>query len=223
MTITSVFYYIIIAGIILSFLALFSYYIVIVSYFIWYFIKENYSLPAVAKFRQKSGTWLKTKGTLWLKGIHLLCGACWAGAAFSMVAVSCLAATKATSDETFRMATLCLKLLDDVIIVPTALASVSTGILFSLLTRWGFFKYYWVAIKWVIAIWSVIFGLFILRPWVNELAAAAQIQGMRILSDPAFQCYSPRNFILGMVQLTLLVTQIFISVLKPWKKINGHL
>ena len=220
MTITSVFYYIIIAGVILAFLALFSYYIVIVSYFIGYFVKENYSLPVVERFKKKSGAWLKTKGTLWLKSIHLFCGACWAGAAFSMVVVSCFAATNADSDEAFITATLCLKLLDDFIIVPTALASVSTGILFSLLTRWGFFKYYWVAMKWVIAVWSVIFGLLILRPWVNELAAAAQIHGMRILSDPAYQCYSPRNFILGMVQLSLLVVQIFISVLKPWKKIK---
>lgn len=110
-----------------------------------------------------------------------------------------------------------VKLIDDFIIIPAALGSLLTGLLYSIFTHWGFFRHRWVTVKWVITVATILFGTFWLGPWLNGLTAISGATGLAALQDPEYLRLRGMNTLFGYMQLSLLIATVFISVLKPWK------
>lgn len=110
--------------------------------------------------------------------------------------------------------------IDYVFVIPGAICAVITGIIYGFKTNWGFFKYKWLTVKWIIGILVIIIGTFILHPIALDI-----IEGAEFL--PAENYF---NFIkeikpdiltlqiMATVQGIALVFLIFISVYKPWMK-----
>jgi hypothetical protein len=111
-----------------------------------------------------------------------------------------------------------IKLLDDYIIIPAAFGSLITGLLFSLFTNWGFFKFNWVTFKWVATVAQILFGTFWLGPWTNGATAIADAQRALALHNPAYLYDRQMALYFGAAQILLLILQVFISVFKPWGK-----
>ncbi len=111
-----------------------------------------------------------------------------------------------------------LKLIDDWVVIPSATGSLLSGLLISWLTPWGFFKWRWVTVKWVITVTVALFGGFCLGPWLNGMEEMAAAAPQLVLQNPAF--LSSRQLMMVSVgpMLVLLLFMVFISVLKPWKK-----
>ncbi|MEI8306044.1 MAG: hypothetical protein WCF99_03150 [Chloroflexales bacterium] len=151
----------------------------------------------------------------WLKGVHVLFTAAWVGAAMCMILIHF--ASRPTNGSEVHGALAALKLIDDWIIIPSAIGSMLSGLLISWLTPWGFFKWRWVTVKWIGTVAVMLFGTFFLGPWLNgmEAMSAANPQA---LQDPAF--LSSRQLMSLSIgpQLLLLLFMVLISVLKPWKK-----
>src|ERR671915_1629810 len=87
--------------------------------------------------------------------VHLTFSVGWIGAAAGYIALDVAAAT--TQDaQTLRAAYLAMELIAWYVIVPLALASLLTGLVMSLGTKWGLFRHYWVLISLLLTIIATI-------------------------------------------------------------------
>ena len=108
------------------------------------------------------------------------------------------------------------KIVDDCLIIPSALGSLFTGLTFSLFTSGGFFRHRWLTFKWVATLGTILFGTFFLGPWVNGMEAMTAAEGGRAVGTALYQQYDKLNGIFGILQFVLLGVMLALSYLKPW-------
>lgn len=154
-----------------------------------------------------------------LKVLHLLSAFLWVGGAFSMVLlVFTVKPIEAYGMQTYAVS---LKMLDDWLVIYGAIGCFITGLLYGIITKWGFFKHRWIAVKWCLAMFMMISGTFAMGPCVDgNVFSSTEI--VRYLAESG-QFW---NNILqvkwwGALQIVLLIFTIIISVYKPWKKKKG--
>jgi hypothetical protein len=82
---------------------------------------------------------------------HITLAVGWIGAAAGYMALDVAAATSQDA-QTLRAAYLAMELIAWYVIVPLALASLLTGLVMSLGTKWGLFRHYWVLISLLLTI-----------------------------------------------------------------------
>jgi uncharacterized membrane protein len=158
---------------------------------------------------------LGSKGRAWLKGLHVFFCCGWLGTALSMMLLMLVRSTLPNGDELSAVIA-AIKLLDDFIIIPTALGSLITGLLICWLTNWGFTRFNWVIVKWVSTIALVLFGTFWLGPWLNGAAAIADAERAMALKNSTYLHFRQMNLVFGSAQALILVALVFLTALKPW-------
>ena len=82
---------------------------------------------------------------------HIALAVGWIGAVAGYIALDVAAATSQDA-QTLRAAYLAMELIAWYVIVPLALASLLTGLVMSLGTKWGLFRHYWVLISLLLTI-----------------------------------------------------------------------
>ena len=87
--------------------------------------------------------------------VHITLSVGWIGAVAGYLALDVTAATS-WDTQTLRAAYLGMELIAWYVIVPLALASLLTGLIMSLGTRWGLFRHYWVLISLLLTIIATI-------------------------------------------------------------------
>lgn len=122
-----------------------------------------------------------------------------------------------TSDaDTLRSAYRAMPLLGDVLIPPFSLLSLASGLLLALGTRWGLFRYRWVAVKFWLTLAATLAANFALTARLHEAARAAA----RHPADPISRMdlgFMPYNLvIISCVGLAVYTTNVVLSVVKPW-------
>ena len=80
--------------------------------------------------------------------VHLTCSVGWIGAVVAYIALG-IAATRSGSPDTVRSAWAAMEIIGWYVLIPLALGSWVTGLVMSLGTRWGLFRYYWVLVAFV--------------------------------------------------------------------------
>lgn len=158
---------------------------------------------------------LKARGQKWLKGFHVFFAATWLGAGVCLVVMQSFLGTDRPG--ALYGIDLALKFIDDFVIIPAAIGSLITGLIYSLFTNWGWIKHRWVAIKWFINLGGIIFGTFWLGPWVNSQSPISARLDLAALADPVYIHAQTMNTWWGLVQVSTLALAVFFSVLKPWK------
>ena len=108
------------------------------------------------------------RGKRWLKGFHVTFACLWVGGGLTLTLMQ-LAMHATTGGELYGIDR-SMKFIDDFIIIPGALGSLLTGLLYSLFTNWGFFKHNWITVKWVTNIGDH-FRHFLARPLDERHAA----------------------------------------------------
>jgi hypothetical protein len=83
--------------------------------------------------------------------VHITLSVGWIGAVAAYIALDVAAATSQDA-ETLRAAYLAMELTALYVIVPLALASLLTGLVMALGTKWGLFRHYWVLISLLLTI-----------------------------------------------------------------------
>lgn len=86
---------------------------------------------------------------------HITSSVGWVGAVAGYIALD-VAAAASQDAQTLRAAYLAMGLIAWYVIVPLALASLLTGLVMSLGTKWGLFRYYWVLISLLLTIIATI-------------------------------------------------------------------
>lgn len=160
--------------------------------------------------------YLKAQGQKILKIVHLIFVAMWIGSGLCMIALLFLS-SPANGSELY-MHSYVLKLIDDFVLIPGAIGCLITGLVYSVFTKWGFFKHKWIIVKWIMTIAQIAFGTFALGPWVNNNVVLAAQLGEAALTDPAVLHNLGMSKLWGSIQVALLLPYIIVSVQKPWKK-----
>ena len=110
---------------------------------------------------------------------HLTFSVGWIGAVVSYLALG-VGAVSSQDARTVRAAWVAMELTGWYVIVPLALASLVTGIVMALGTRWGLFRHYWVLFSLVLTALATVV-LLLHMPTVTALAGEAQrAEGARL-------------------------------------------
>ena len=103
---------------------------------------------------------------------HLTFSVGWIGTVVAYLALG-VAAVTSQDAQTVRAAWIAMELIGWYVIVPLALASLLTGLVMALGSKWGLFRHYWVLFSLVLTIFGVVV-LLLHMPDVSVLADVAQ-------------------------------------------------
>lgn len=148
------------------------------------------------------------------KAVHLLAATAWAGGAISMQALSFL---KLSLDDPATIAVVahCLRFVDTWVVMPGLAGCALTGLFYSLCTSIGFFKYTWIAYKWVICACAGFWGTLFWGPWGARLTAFLEPCGLAPLLRFVRGCILPESFWQAALQTALIFSMLIISVYRP--------
>lgn len=143
---------------------------------------------------------------------HVTTSVGWLGAVAGFLALA-VAGLTSRDDQTVRAAYIAMELTGWFVIVPLSLASLLTGFVLSLGTRWGLFRHYWVLAKLLITVFAIVILLVHMQP-ISYIAGVAretalsgeELRGLRIqlvadagaallalLAATALAVYKPRG------------------------------
>ncbi len=142
---------------------------------------------------------------------HVTSAVGWLGA---VVAYLALAVSGLTSPDaqTARAAYLAMEVIGWCVLVPLALAALATGLVQSLGTEWGLFRYYWVLAKFLLTVGAVTV-LLLHMPAVSRMAGVA---AETPLAGPDFREPRVQLVVHAAGGLLVLLTATSLSVFKPW-------
>ena len=160
---------------------------------------------------------LSAKGLKALKIVHLVCATLWFGSAIVMNLLRILVNTP-DNPSLYYMAEV-LEAVDMKILVPGAIGCLLTGIIYGCFTNWGFFRYRWLTVKWILTVFMISLGTFYLGPLVrdNVVIGKALMDGSCTDASLYWQNVNASSHC-GLLQIILLVVVFVVSVFKPWKK-----
>jgi hypothetical protein len=121
---------------------------------------------------------LSTGQKNWLLSAHIGFAALWTGAVLSMFLLS-LRNTSSINADVLNALDSAINLLDDWIVIPSAIGSVVTATFLCWVTNYGFTKFYWVITKWFLTTGLVVFGTFWLFPWGNTAERLSAQNGLQ--------------------------------------------
>lgn len=104
--------------------------------------------------------------------IHVIISVGWLGAVVGFLALA-IASLASRDSVTVRAAYPVIELTVWWVIVPFAFASLLTGLVSSLFTPWGLFRYWWVLVKFLINV----FACIVLLQYLRSLSAMADMPG----------------------------------------------
>ncbi|MEU4834291.1 hypothetical protein [Streptosporangium sp. NPDC023615] len=132
--------------------------------------------------------------------MHVVTSVAWMSQALALFALS-VHSMSTGDDSGYAMA----ELLDTRVLLHFANASAFTGLMLSAMTRWGYFQYWWVLVKFAVTLSQLYAGIFLLGPRLEALA-----HGTRD-ADPV---------LLGatLLMVSAIAFQAWVSVAKPWRR-----
>lgn len=142
---------------------------------------------------------------------HVISSVGWLGAASAYIALAVFVLSNQDA-ETVRVAILAMEPMALFVIIPLAIASLLTGIVQSLGTRWGLLRHYWVLFKLLLTVAAV----FVLLEYTTSLVGLSGIAtqptltgaDLAMLRDPGHLVHS------GGGLLVLIVTTV-LAMYKP--------
>ncbi len=160
---------------------------------------------------------VNAKQKQWLITLHVVFAGMWFGTALCMIIIVLMNSNTANGDELYAINSV-MKLLDDVVIIPSASFSLFSGALICWLTVWGFFKHYWVIAKWIGTVTLIVTGSIWLGPWTNAMTSISAEDRLQALQNPLY-VFDQKGVLIGaIIQTSCLLFIIAISFVKPWGK-----
>jgi hypothetical protein len=142
---------------------------------------------------------------------HITASVGWLGAVACFLALA-VAAMTSNDVQTVRAANLAMELTGRLVLVPLSLASLLTGIIQSLGTKWGLFQHYWVLAKLLINVLATA----ILLMYTQTLSYLAGVATQTTLSSDKLNLLrSPSPILHAGAALLILLVATILSVYKP--------
>ena len=150
-----------------------------------------------------------------LKVFHLVFVMMWV---VGVAAMALLCLIKANSGDELFMVFHITRFIDDVFVIPGAILTVVTGIVYGAFSNWGFFKHRWIMVKWILSILIIVIGTFYFSPLLDNTLTMIDHSRDIAFGKPQTEENIQTIFIGGICQGSALVFLVVISVLKPWKQ-----
>lgn len=160
---------------------------------------------------------LSVRAKNWLKIFHLFSVAAWLGGQMCLISLQMAKAQLALPEHQYAIL-MAINEIDTIIIVSGAMGCLITGLIFSAMTPWGFFKHRWITVKWIFTVLLILFGTFFLGPWMNDLASLSKLEFANVVLNEKYLYIENLSTIFGNLQFAILIFLTVVSVLKPWKK-----
>ena len=142
---------------------------------------------------------------------HVTSSVGWLGAVIGFLALS-ITGLASADGQTVRAAYLAMEATGWYVLVPLSLASLLTGLVQSLGTRWGLFRHYWVLAKMLINVFATV----VLVMYMQTLSYLAGVAGATTLSSGDLRgLKSPSPVLHAGAALLLLLVATTLSVYKP--------
>lgn len=160
---------------------------------------------------------LTPKGMKTLKVFHLLFIMMWTAGVFMM---GLLYWRPSVNSLEFLYNQTTALFIDYTLVIPGAILAVVTGIIYGVKTKWGFFKYRWLTVKWIVGVAIILIGTFGLHPLALEIIAQATATANESISFPTDYFGSKLQIVnwMALLQVAGLFFLIWVSVFKPWNK-----
>lgn len=158
---------------------------------------------------------ISRRGRLWLRAFHIFFMGLWIGGVASTLVMFLFIGT-AHSDEALRFTYLVTRIL----YIPGGLGmlgTIITGIFLARRTPWGFFKHRWLIYKqaiYILYLVSVVVGNIVF----SKATALVESEGLAALQNPAYTGAWTGLIITSVLNLLILISIVFVSVIKPWRK-----
>jgi hypothetical protein len=159
----------------------------------------------------------RLKGTprKWLLTFHLLFAGIMLGIAVVFLIMSITAAS--TSDEEILKACyITMNVLAGSSVIASTIGTLVTGILLSVLTQWGLFKYYWIIVKQLLMLLSIALGPIGMNVWSLKAVSLTAKDGLAALHDPVFIVNNSQLWVGIILQIIFIAAMFIISSFKPW-------
>jgi hypothetical protein len=159
------------------------------------------------------------RGRLWLRAFHIFFMGIWIGAVVSQVII--LSFTGLAQSDGGLQAMYKIPDILNIVTGAGAFGTIITGILLAWLTPWGFFKHKWVVYTMGMVVLDMLIVFILSDPALGKLSALVEAEGLVALRNPEY--ISTWNwFIIVMAVCPLpLLSAVFVSVIKPWRKREG--
>lgn len=138
---------------------------------------------------------------------HLVFAIGWIGAVLAYLALA-TAAEVSDSPDTVRAAWIAMEITGWYVIVPLAVASLTTGVIMAIGTRWGLFRHYWVVFSLVLTSFATAV-LVLHMPTVSSQADAARDADAAQLARVGSDLEHP------LIGLFVLLAVLILNVYKP--------
>ena len=150
----------------------------------------------------------------WLFTFHILFVAIWIGAALFTILIRLYNGAMQSDEALTTLHILSNK--SDLLIIPSGLGVLITSLMIATMTKWGFFKFRWMTVVWIIFFANIIMGVVVLSPLKKNILAIAEMEGLAALQSPIYIRNHALLTIGGIIQVLLLAFAILIVKLKPW-------
>ncbi|MFD1957374.1 hypothetical protein ACFSL6_25200 [Paenibacillus thailandensis] len=154
-----------------------------------------------------------------LVAIHVIAVASWIGGTLGMLLLG-LYLQSAENGEQLAYTLSSMEIIDENLLKYPALLSLLTGILLSVWTQWGLVKHYWVVIKLVLTVVTIMLGILYLNDWTASLGVLIEDTGLAALRSGQFRSTWLSIMIMGSFNLFCLVFMVFITYFKPFGKMK---
>ncbi len=155
-----------------------------------------------------------TRGRKVLLSVHILLNSIWLGGIAIILLLNLSKIGVQNGDELYAINNSIFNLLD-VVVINVAFGVIVTGLLFSLFTKWSFFDFYWVTIKWICLVALFVLIMFFLTPAINGMVAVSDVSRSEALTNPAYLHYQSSASLYSGLLLGLLMVLVALSVFKP--------
>ncbi len=110
-----------------------------------------------------------------------------------------------------------LMIIENYLVIPGAIGNLLLGFIYGFFTKWGFFKHTWITLKWILTVLVILFGIFLLGPWLTGILELLKPHDPSVLTSEALQDLIQFSK-LGSLQIIILLFMVYLSVFKPFKK-----
>jgi hypothetical protein len=142
---------------------------------------------------------------------HVTSSVGWLGAVGSFLALA-VAGLTTQNAEIVRATYIAMELTGWYVIVPFCLAAMVSGLVMSLGTPWGLFRYYWVLVKFLITVIAIL----ILFGFTQTLGSLRELAANRTLSIDELRSLNQSPALHSGGGLVALLVTTILAVYKPW-------
>lgn len=151
----------------------------------------------------------------WLLTIHILFAAIMFGVMVTFLILG-ITAANTTNVDVLQACYNSMHILAKTSVRASAIGTLVSGILLSVLTKWGLFKFYWIIAKEILTVIAIGIGVVGMYNWTLNAITLVSQDGDTVWQNPSF-IINTEQLVIGIIlQIICLIALYLLSVFKPW-------